>query len=195
MEQIGAAYVGKTSDSQLIASVSIIECIAATIVGNAAASYTKGLALRNGASGLKVAYTNAVVINDEAVGTGDGSTTTFDLAHANVIAASIKGYSAGNSKNVSISAGTGAAGVDQLVFAVAPTNAEAIKADYSYYGNAIGAVGACVLAIDVTTTVVGGNMTVNGIIAGNLKSSLVLDSAGVAVDQYFKDALPKLRLE
>lgn len=76
--------------------------------------------------------TASIIINDEAVGTGDGSTTTFDLDHKDVIENSLKGYSAGNQKNASISKGTGAGGVDQIVFSVAPANGETIKADYNY---------------------------------------------------------------
>lgn len=195
MEQYGASYVGRTSDSQLISSMSTLELIAATIVGNAAATYTKGLGLRNGANGLKIAYTNAIAVTNETVGAGDGSTTTYDLDHSKVVASSLKVWdSAGKEVVATLSAGTGAAGVDQIVCKIAVASGN-IKAAYDYHSGGYDATGACVLAEDVTTTVGGGNVITNGIIAGNLKSSLVLDSAGVVVDQYFKDALPKLRLE
>ena len=197
MEQIGTKLVGSTTYKKLFKNSlgpnSIVPCI---LPGGSAVTYPMGAAMRNSATaGQKARYTNAIAINDEAVGTGNGTTTTFDLAQANVIAASLKGYSAGNQKNVSISVGTGAGGVDQIVFAVAPANTEAIKADYSYYGNAVGAVGACILMSDEETTTTSGNMTADGARDGSVDSSMVVDSAGVAVDSYFKAALPNVMFD
>lgn len=192
-EQLGTKLVGTTTYKQLFkSSLGPDDVVACVIVGNAAATYLMGDAIRNSAtSGLKKKYTNAAAVNDEAVGTGNGSTTTFDLAHSNVIAESLKGYSAGNQKNVSLSVGTGTDGKDQIVFAVAPANAEAIKADYDYHADSIGTTGACILMEDVTTTVGGGNVTADACRDGSVDSSKVLDSAGAAVDKYFKAALPK----
>lgn len=194
-EQLGVSYVGRAAWKQLVNSVSMVEFVSAVLAGGAAVTYLLGTALRNSTTGLMAKYTNAGVITDEAVGTGDGSTTTFDLAHANVIAASVKARVAGVLRHATISAGTGTLGVDQLVFEVAPTNAAAITVDYDWYDSAYGATGACILAEDAATTVAGGNVTVNGLFKGSVKSSLVLDSAGNPVDQYFKDKLPEVRFE
>lgn len=76
--------------------------------------------------------TDGVTVVAEAVGTGDGSTTTFDLDHKDVDPGTLIGKVDGTAATCTLSVGTGALGVDQVVFAVAPTNGKAITADYRY---------------------------------------------------------------
>ncbi len=195
MEQVGIKLVGTTALKGLLSSTGEVAFKSCTIVGNAAATYPMGAAMVNSTAGLKKRYTNAVSVfaTPEAVGTGNGSTKTFDLAHANVVASSLKGFVADAGWGCKISVGTGTAGVDQIVFAVAPTNLAAITATYDYHADPI--VDPCILAEDVTTTVGGGNVTTNGVYQGHVVSDLVVDSAGAAVDSYFKAALPLVAFE
>lgn len=196
-EQLGTKLVGSNTFKKLFRSVSgPTDIVPAVFPGGSAVTYAMGVALRNSATaGQKAKYTNAAAISDEAVGSGDGSTTTFDLDQSGVIASSFKAYVAGAQQNATISAGTGAGGVDQVVFAVAPVNAGAIKADYDYYGNAVGAAGACILMNDAATTVAGGNVTADACRDGSVDSAMVLDSAGAAVDSHFKAALPRVSFD
>lgn len=196
-EQLGTKLVGSTTYKKLFkASLGPTDIVPCILAGGSAVTYLMGAAMRNSsAAGQKAKYTNAATVNDEAVGTGNGTTTTFDLANANVIASSFKAYVGGAQQNCTISAGTGTGGVDQVVFAVAPATGVAIKADYNYYGNAIGATGACILMSDEATTVAGGNITADAARDGSVDSSMVVDSAGNAVDAYFKAALPQVSFD
>ena len=197
-EQVGTKNLGSTSPFGKLfrGTLGPEDIVSAEFPGGSAVTFPMGSALRDSATaGQKAKYTNAISVNDEAVGTGNGTSATFDLGFANVIAKSLKGYSAGNQKNASISAGTGTGGVDQIVFAVAPANAEAIKADYDYYSNAVGAVGACILLEAVATTVAGGNVISDAARDGSVDKILVVDSASALVDQYFKDALSKVSFD
>jgi len=65
MEQVGAAYVGKTSDSQLISSVGPVSFISAVLAGGSAVSYAQGQAMVDGGNGLKAKYTNGATVTDE----------------------------------------------------------------------------------------------------------------------------------
>lgn len=47
--------------------------------------------------------------------------------------------------------------------------------------------GLCILLDDVTTTVAGGNVTANALVAGSVKQSAVTDDAGAAIDAAFRD--------
>lgn len=196
METVGFKKVGVTALKELLASTSDAEFISAVLPGGSAVTYAMGTALVNSATaGVKAKYTNATTVTSEAVATGNASTKTFDLAHAGVVASSLKGFVAGAQWNAKISVGTGTAGVDQIVFETAPTNAAAVTAKYDYHSTTVGTTGACILAEDCATTVAGGNVISNGLIEGNVKSALVLDSAGAAVDAYFKAAVPAVRFE
>lgn len=191
-EQIGTKLVGSTTFSQLFkSSLGPNDVIACVVVGDNAATYPLGAAMVNSTTGgLKRRYTNAASVNNEAVGTGDGSTTTFDLAQSNVIASSFKAYGSANQVfKGTISAGTGAGGVDQVVFDIAPASG-AIKADYDYHTTPLN--GPCVLMKAITTTNPGPKVTEDGARDGSVDTALVLDSAGAAVDSYFKAALPKM---
>jgi len=198
-EQIGHASVGSsTPDVSLFLNTSDREIISVTLPGAGAVSYAVGVALcKSSTVGEMQKYTNATSVADEAVGTGDGSTTTFDLDQANVIASSFKAYSANAQQNATISVGTGTAGVDQVVFAVAPANAAAITADYDWGATAksvaAGTDEPCLLNNAVTTTASSGKVITNGVVGGTVKNALCLDSAGAAVDSYFKNALKTVR--
>jgi len=194
-EVVGVKKVGSTSFDEIMASTANMEAISAVLPGGAAVTFAKGQALIDHATvaGKKAKYGNATAVSDEAVGSGDGSDTTFDLDNAKVIPSTLKGYSAGNQKNASISVGTGTGGVDQIVFAVAPANGEAIVADYSYHASAKGVTGACVLLEDAETTVAGGDVVANALVSGSVKANKVKDSGGNEADSYFKDALKNLR--
>ena len=193
-EQVGVKKIGSVSypDEILVTTVDA-ELIAVTIAGGSNATYNKGAALIDGTDGLKVAYTNATSVSGEAVGTGDGTTKTFDLANSNVIGDSLVVYIGNDQQRVTLSAGTGTGGVDQIVFDTAPANGVAIKADYDYHASSNGTTGACILVDDVTTTTTGGNVNADGLVSGTVKTSKIKDSAGNAVDKWFKAALGQVR--
>ena len=194
MEPVGVTKIGSTSYDTVFVNTADMEVIPAVLPGGSAVTYPIGTALLDGTTvGTKAKYTNSPVVADEAVGTGNGTTTTFDLDYANVIASTVKGYVAGVQWDTSISVGTGAAGVDQIVFRIAPTNAAAIVADYTRYSSAKGVTGACVLMEAAATTVAGGNVTVNALVGGTVNSAKVKDSAAALVDSVFKDALNNVR--
>jgi len=126
-----------------------------------------------------------------SVATGDTSTMLFDLDNANVDADTLVVKVGGTVTAAVLSPGTGTNGVDQIAFDDAPA-ASAITASYKVKATT---TGACILATAEATTATGGNVTANGYIEGNLKASMVVDSNGVAVDDVFKTALPKVRFE
>lgn len=193
-EPVGVAKVGQTSTSEIFVNTADTEVISAVLPGGSAVTFTKGTALVDGATaGTKAKYTNATAVNDHATGTGNGTATTFDLGHANVIESSVKVYAGGAQQNATLSKGTGTGGVDQVVLAVAPATAVAVKTDYSYHASSKGAEGACILMEDAKTTVAGGNVIVSGLVGGTVNSSKVKDAAAAAVDSYFKAALNKVR--
>src|SRR3989337_1679100 len=139
MEPVGISKIGQTSYDSIFVNTADMEAISAVLPGGSAVTYTKGTALVDGATaGTKAKYTNSPVVSDEAVANGDGSTTTFDLDNANVVAGTLKGYVAGVEWDVSLSVGTGTGGVDQIVFRVAPTNSAAVVADYTRYSSSKG---------------------------------------------------------
>lgn len=73
------------------------------------------------------------VITDEAVGNGDGNEDTFDLAHKNVVAATLVVEVDGNPVTAyTLSVGTGTLGVDQIIFDTPPGLGLAITATYTY---------------------------------------------------------------
>jgi len=194
MEQQGASYVGKTTDSQLISSTGMTSFTPVVIVGAQAATYPKGAAMKDSATaGLRERYTNGEVVSAEEVSaSANGTDLVFDLANSGVDRDTLVGYVDGIETACQLLAGTGTNGVDQILFAVAPAGATAVSADYTVKPVF---TGACILAEAVTTTAAGGNVTTNGFIEGNIDLSMVLDSSGVEVDSYFKDALPKVRFE
>lgn len=197
MEQIGTKLVGSVAYKQLFkSSLGPNDVIACTIKGGQSGSYPLGAAMIDDSAnpGMKKRYTNAASVNDEAVGTGDDSATTFDLGNSNVIADSLKCYdgATGAELKQTLSPGTGTGGVDQVVFDTAPDTGVAIKADYDYGGITDGA---CVLMSEVTTTTSSGNFTVDGARDGSVDSNLVVDSNGKKVDKYFKAALPKMQFD
>ena len=195
-DQIGIKRIGTTALKELVSSATGLCWTSVVIEGNANATYGMGAALKNGDNGFKVPYPNdAVVVTAEAVGTGDGVTTTFDLDNDNVIAGTLKGYVDGVLASATLSRGTGVGGADRIVFAVAPANEKAATADYKYATATVDIVGACILGEDVTTTVGGGNVSTFGLIKGNVKTSMVKDSGGELVDKYFKAVLPMVRFE
>lgn len=195
-EQLGTKLMGSTTIKNLFKNtMGPDDIVPAVVVGNSAATYPMGAAMIDSAtSGLKARYTNALNINNEAVGTGDGTTATFSLAHANVILSTLKPFlvASGALLKFTLSVGTGAAGVDQIVFDIPPANAAVFQADYSYHNAVAGIAGACVLMRAVTTTVGGGNVTADACMDGAVDTSMIVDSAGVAVDAYFKAALPDM---
>lgn len=80
---------------------------------------------------LLSAYTRTPVAA-EAVGTGDGSTKAFDLAHAGVDIRTLKVQVASVAVGGwNLSPGTGGGGEDQIIFGTAPASG-AITADYTY---------------------------------------------------------------
>ena len=193
-EQVGVSKIGETTFSQIFTNTADQEVISAVLPGGSAVTYPLGTALVDGATiGTKAKYTNAPAIGNEAVATGDGSTTTFDLDQSNVLASTLKGFVAGVEWDVTLSVGTGAGGKDQIVFATAPTNSAAITADYNYHSSSKGVTGACILMAAEATTVAGGNVISNGLVSGTVNSSKIVDSAAAAVDSFFKAALPKIR--
>lgn len=198
MEQLGTKITGSTTFKKLFkSSLGPTDIISAVVPGNSAATYGMGVALVNhSTSGLKKKYTNATVTNDAVVGSGNGSTKTFDLTVAAVIGDSLKAYVAGAQQNVTLSAGTGTGGVDQLIFNVAPASGtNNILADFSYHADTIGATGACVNMYDAATIVGGPQVTLDGARDGSVDSLMVLDSAGNAVDKWFKAALPRMSFD
>lgn len=66
----------------------------------------------------------------EAVGTGDGGTTVFDLGRGNAVEASLEVYVDGTLTSVTFGDGTGTGGLDAITFAVAPTLGQVITANY-----------------------------------------------------------------
>ena len=97
MEQVGASYVGKTSDSQLITSTSMCSFTPVVIEGNQAATYPKGAAMINdAATGFKKRYvvggaTTGACILVEAVTTtvGGGNVTTDGFIEGNIDESSV----------------------------------------------------------------------------------------------------------
>lgn len=193
-EQVGVTKIGSVSyPDEIFANTVAAEIVSVVMAGGAAASYSKGLGLINGGDGLKVAYANATEVTAEAVGTGDAATTTFDLVQSDVIESSLVVYIGNDKQRVTLSAGTGAAGVDQIVFSTAPASGVSIVADYYYHGSSVGVTGASILLDDVTTTVAGGNIDANAAVGGTVKTAKILDSAGAEVDTFFRDALTNVR--
>lgn len=192
-EQVGVTKIGSVSyPDEIFANTVAAEIVSVVMAGGVAASYSKGLGLINGGDGLKVAYTNATKVTAEAVGTGDTSETTFDLAQSDVIESSLVVYIGNDKQRVTLSAGTGTGGVDQIVFSTAPAAVD-IVADYYYHGSSVGVTGASILLDDVTTTVAGGNIDANAAVGGTVKTAKILDSAGAEVDTFFRDALTNVR--
>lgn len=68
-----------------------------------------------------------------------------------------------------------------------------LKAPYYNGGGVTGT--ACILWQRVVTTASSGNMTCDGLVEGNVKTSRIIDGSGNAVDATFKAALPKVRFE
>lgn len=73
-------------------------------------------------------------VSGEAVGTGDDATKTWDLANSGVDPSALLVYIAADQEADGwvFSKGTGTAGVDQIIFDVAPPAGDAITADYDY---------------------------------------------------------------
>jgi hypothetical protein len=195
-ERIGHKYIGSTSTKELFKTPKgpddVISC---HIKGAQALTLLKGYAMVDDAAnaGYKKRYKNATNVASENVGSGDGSTTTFDLANDNVVANSIRAWdAAGDQIPCSISVGTGAAGVDQVVFDKAPASG-AINVTYKHHENGI--AGPCVLMDDVTVTTSMGDVSADGARDGVVDTSLVLDSADAEVDDYFKDALKNMSFD
>ena len=81
---------------------------------------------------LLSAYTRTPVAA-EPVGTGDDSTTAFDLAQSRVDGRTLKvQLDAAPAGGWNLSPGTGTAGVDQIIFGTAPAGSVAITADYTW---------------------------------------------------------------
>lgn len=78
---------------------------------------------------------SATPISSEAVGTGDSSTKTWDLANPGVDPSTLIVNVDGSQEHggYDFSQGTGAGLVDQIIFATAPTTGVAITADYTHY--------------------------------------------------------------
>jgi hypothetical protein len=194
MEQKGTKLVGSTTFRKLFrSSLGPLDIIACVLKGNQAATYIMGMAMIDDSAnpGFKKRYTNATIVSDENVGTGDGSTTTFDLANANVIADTLHAYdSDGDELAHALSVGTGDGSVDQIVLEVAPASG-AIKVNYRTGVT----TGACILMNDAATVVGGGNLTMDGARDGSVDSTLVVDSADADVDDAFKSALPKVMFD
>jgi hypothetical protein len=82
-EQIGGKLVGSTTTKQLFKSaVGPNDVVACVIVGNSAATYPMGAAMRDGANGLKVRYTNSgsltgacILMQDVTTTVGGGNVT------------------------------------------------------------------------------------------------------------------------
>jgi hypothetical protein len=76
--------------------------------------------------------TPPVAVADEAVGTGNDSDKTFDLDHFGVVPDTLTVFVNDVETDVTLSAGTGTLGVDQIVFDDAPVQDAVITADYRY---------------------------------------------------------------
>lgn len=84
---------------------------------------------------LNIADDSSVVADvvTEAVGTGNGTKTAFDLDHTDVIPASLEvRVDSVVTTAYTLSKGTGTGGVDQIIFTTAPADTKAVGADYSY---------------------------------------------------------------
>ena len=76
-------------------------------------------------------------VSGEAIGTGDTTTTAWDLDHSGVDGRTLLVYLGGTQVGGwNLSPGTGAAGVDQIIFGDAPA-AVAITADYTYQSGGV----------------------------------------------------------
>lgn len=73
-------------------------------------------------------WTYGTYVSDEAVGTGDDSTKTFDLDHSNIGLLDLKVYLDGTETKDFIVTVKG-----QITFTTAPANGVAITADYTYW--------------------------------------------------------------
>jgi len=197
MEQLGTKLSGSTSFKQLFkSSLGPLDIVAAALPGNTAATYAVGQALVNSTvAGFKAKYTNATVVTDGAIGTGDGSNKTFTLAAANVISDSLHVFVSGVLWDAEISVGTGSGSVDQVVFQTAPTSSAAVKADYSYHALSTGVTGACVNILAAATVSGGPPITVDACRDGSVVTSYVVDAGGNAVDKWFKAALPRMSFD
>lgn len=76
--------------------------------------------------------TPPVMVLDEAVGTGNDSSDTFDLDHAGVAGDTLVVLVNDVETAVTLSPGTGPGGVDQIVFDDPPVQDAVITADYGY---------------------------------------------------------------
>lgn len=78
-------------------------------------------------------------VTGEAVGTGDGSTATWDLANEKVDPATliVKVDGSQEVEGWVFSKGTGSGSVDQIIFDVAPAGSTAITADYDYLSGGV----------------------------------------------------------
>ena len=192
-EQTGTTYKGSSTYQELFkSSLGPKDVIACVVRGAQIQTIPLGAAMIDDAAnpGMKKRYTNAGGVADEALA-GDGSTVAFDLANDNVVASTLRIHdSSGNQLSAVLSAGAGTGGVDQVTFEVAPS--ATVYVNYStdtYLG------GACVIMKAVTTTSTSGNETTDAARDGSVDSTLVLDSAGNAVDAQFKAVLPKMMFD